>query len=242
MRKDMKIAIHFHIFYEDLYSQVAECIKNIDEPYDLFISYVNEGSFLKKIITDFPNAIVSKVPNKGFDVGPFIDFINHLDLNKYTHIIKLHTKRNVPYYDYQNNFPIYNNLWRELLLNFIRVPANWQRTKRCFYNSKVAMVADGRLILYKGKKNEYRIFQEAVTYAKKLSLHLNKYPLFVAGTMFMSRADIFKSIQNKYTIDDFDVVKSHGTSLAHIFERLLGFCACANGNTIVDFASTDNHL
>ena len=89
-----RIAVVVYVFYSELWMELADCIRRVDVPYDLFITYSDERSVAKAKL-DFPGAIFVQCENKGYDIWPFLKILNILDLKKYTHIIKLHTKRDI---------------------------------------------------------------------------------------------------------------------------------------------------
>ena len=62
-------------------------------PYDLYITLVKENAALVKEIQAFhPATTVWQVENRGFDVGPFIYFLQHINLSDYDLVLKIHTK------------------------------------------------------------------------------------------------------------------------------------------------------
>ena len=65
-----------------------------------------------------------------------------------------------------------------------------------------------------------------------------KSRLFIAGTMFMCRAGVLKPLQQApYGIDDFEPYDPFkpGGSLAHAYERLLGYVVTAQGYKIASW-------
>ena len=91
-----KILVHLHIYYPSLYDELKSYINNITDGFDLYVSMVEEH---KDIIDDlqnnFKNVNIDIVENRGYDVGPFIEVLNKVNLDDYSYIIKLHTKRDI---------------------------------------------------------------------------------------------------------------------------------------------------
>lgn len=93
-----KIAVHLHLFYEELWPEIKLYLKNLEcYNFDLFITYPEKISeeILKDIKGFKSNVYLFNTPNKGFDLGPFIYFLHKINLNSYDIIFKLHTKRNI---------------------------------------------------------------------------------------------------------------------------------------------------
>ncbi len=72
-----EIAVHLHIYYEDLSSEFVELLKNMPFDYDLFISVGNKMTYEKclQVFQNLPflkNLDVKIVPNRGRDIAPLI--------------------------------------------------------------------------------------------------------------------------------------------------------------------------
>ena len=67
---------------------------------------------------------------------------------------------------------------------------------------------------------------------------------FVGGTMFVARAELFKSIQSLdvKTADFPDPKGEHKSQLAHIFERLLGYTVYKNGFILTDGVADEKQM
>ncbi|MDO4184576.1 MAG: rhamnan synthesis F family protein, partial [Rhodospirillales bacterium] len=82
--KKTKILICLHMFYPQAWKLITKYLHNLDcYQYDLLITYTKDN-FDDVIVTQMQNFKVgTKVvayENKGFDVGPFIDCLNNVDL------------------------------------------------------------------------------------------------------------------------------------------------------------------
>ena len=181
------ILVHCHIYYPQLWPELKKCIQNIAGfPIDLWVTMVEEN---KKIISDirqsFPDAHIQIVDNRGYDVGPFVHVLNQVDLNNYSYVVKLHTKRDIDY--------IFHGMtgshWRESLLKPFQSQEVFNAHLAAFEkNPKIGMQADYKLIIFhdihdKEAKNNLKSF-----------LRQKNWPIlrygFVAGTMFIARADL----------------------------------------------------
>lgn len=64
---------------------------------DYIFTFVKENEALESDIkSTFKNVNVEIVKNLGFDLGPFVHVLNEVNLNDYSYVIKLHTKRDIP--------------------------------------------------------------------------------------------------------------------------------------------------
>ena len=115
-----KILIHAHIFYADMWEQVASCISNVHENSDIYVTLVEKNEELQdRVLARFPDAHIVVVENVGFDVAPFAKILDTVELADYSYIVKLHTKRNVKADERILGVELGGSLWREKLLSFI---------------------------------------------------------------------------------------------------------------------------
>ena len=228
------ILVHLHIYYPHLYDEFKQCILNIaPHKFDLFVTMVEEHSEIISDIRDnFPNAKIEVVENRGYDVGPFIYVLNQVNLDDYEYVVKIHTKSDKPQGTKLSNFNLSGDKWRKELLGFI---SNWQKSINLIdKNKKVGMVAGTNIILMDKEDPDMKINKKAKEILSKYGITLNKRFDFVAGTMFLARSCIFKPIQYKFSLSDFELVSKDGYTLAHILERVFGILVSYNGYIISD--------
>jgi lipopolysaccharide biosynthesis protein len=221
-----------------MWEEIKSCLSNISSSYDLYVTIVEEHQDLQKDILRFnPMANIQIIENRGFDIGPFIHVLNQVNLDNYEYVIKLHTKRDFPKYPcILNTFNISRDRWRKYLLSFCSTPENWSETMSLFENdTSVGMIADAHLIFkfkydreHATKKNAYRIIED-------IGLSISK-ETFVMGSMFMAKAKLFKVLQNKFNLPDFDVPNRRDiNTLAHAIERVFGLLVNSQGMQIRDY-------
>lgn len=228
------ILIHLHIYYFYLYPELMDYIKKIkDRKFDLFVTISNQN---QKIIDDiklnFPSAHIDVVENRGYDVGPFIEVINSVNLDNYSFVLKLHTKRNI-----QNNFSILangtsicGNRWRKNLLSFMD---DWDETLDILEKNKNVGMVCGRNVLLNDREDRDEINTENLdNICKKIGFSIPKKYSFVAGTMFIARSEIFKPLQGKFKFEDFEKPQKNPT-LAHYIERIFGILVTSCGYKIL---------
>ena len=210
----MKVAAIVHIFYPELWVELARSLRNFNAcELDIYAT-VPEGappSIADAIRRDFPSATVVTMENRGFDVGPFIEMLAHINIEAYDFVVKLHTKRNR--FGIVNFMPMFGGQWRRRLLSFCR---NRRDVEKCWYifgeNTKVGMIGAGELIVDESDDHSWT---------------------FVGGTMFIARAHLFAELQGRIRLCNFELSnRSQTASLAHEWERHLGRLVYENGMTI----------
>lgn len=219
-----------------MWAELKECIHNIEpHPFKLFVTMVEKHTDIwDDILIDFPNAHVEIVENRGYDIGPFVHIINQVNLDEYSYVVKLHTKRDLEV----GNIGFRGldaSKWRNALLSFIKTSEVFNQYLKSFdENPKIGMQAHHTVIVHHDFFNE-QAQKEIKAYLQKNHFPQKKYA-FVAGTMFIGRASVFKDIQNLHlTFSDFpDPKGEHKTQLAHIIERLFGYFVYKNGFIVRD--------
>ena len=215
------ILIHLHIYHFCFYPELRDYIKKIkDQKFDLFVTMSNQN---QKIIDDiklhFPEAHIDIVENRGYDVGPFLKIMNEVNLDDYSYVLKLHTKGNVtnrcPILS--NKFFIYGSTWRQNLLSFMD---NWNETINVLEKYKNIGMVCGHNVLLNEKEDKIDI-ENLDNVCKKIGFPIPKKYSFVAGTMFIARSNIFKPLQGKFKLEDFEKPRKEPT-LAHYLERVFG--------------------
>ena len=233
----MKTLATVHVFYPEFWPELAECLRRVDSPMDIAVTLPEGSSFAAEVRRDFPNADVAYCENRGFDLWPFFNTLDRIGLDGYTHVLKLHTKRNVhrdPPMVF-NAFDYEGPRWRQALLSFVLGEGAFAKCRALMErNPSVAMVAGRDVILRRSDVKSPAVrktFDEALSYAaERLGIRPER-PEFVAGTMFLAKAEVFRPFLGRFSAPDFDVSVKDDTvvTLAHILERALGFSACAVG-------------
>lgn len=239
-----RIFVHVHVYYPQMWAELKACIENITLPYDLHVTTVEEYPELTAdVLSLCPHARVECVINRGYDVGPFIHAIGQINLDDYDYVIKLHTKRDMPAGALLNGYPVDGPKWRQYMLGFLSSSDAFNKTLNTFeQRKKVGMCAHHILIASKTEGDA-----DAGKYCRNRMLEMGM-PVstfkFVAGTMFMARADLLKPLMSlNIKIEDFPVpVRGEPTTLAHIMERMFGALIYAQGFTIQDGHNSYIHI
>ena len=234
------ILVHCHIFYPELWEELKSCIKNIaPNPFDLFVTMVEEHNDISKDIqNNFPKAHIDIVKNVGYDIFPFVSVLNKINLEDYSYVVKLHTKRPTQKPPYFRNLK--NTEWIKALLSFIS-------SKEDFNQSLVALEENSKI----GMINSYKVIIKTDIYDKKAQEYLqgfikqHKFPRlkyrFVGGTMFIARAEVFTELKNLHLTDaDFPAPNAnHSMQLAHVIERFLGYSVYLHNMVLTDINATE---
>lgn len=233
----MKIAVHLHFYYLDQLPDILRYLHSLDDQkYDLFVTMNKHDEEVEKAIKRLNSKTTFMiVPNMGYDIGPFIEFLHKVDLDGYDYILKIHTKAYVSKnYALLNKKRLDNRLWRRILLEALlkdktRVQDNLKILED---NPNIGMLASKYCVT-----NEKRIYQKLLPQVNDIlkACGFNEVNTihFVAGTMFYVRARLLKPLL-KYTIKDFaqtDEDIKEGT-FAHVAERLFGALVEAQGYVV----------
>lgn len=230
------ILVHVHIYYEFLWPELKACLKNLEDyPHHIIVTLVNENKeLIDDILSSFPNAKIKVVENLGFDLGPFINVINEVNLDDYSYVIKLHTKRDIPTKDSFAWFA--GPRWRNALLKFIKTKEIFKKVLNAFEINPDIGMHGPNISTFNKRCDDHVAYNDTNGFIQSKGLLLMRYK-FVAGTMFMVRAPLLKLLQNlKLTQKDFEIPdNSHeGCQLAHKIERFCGYLVISQGKKIVD--------
>lgn len=235
--KQAKIAVHLHLFYPKMWKEIKEYLKNLNiYNYKLYITFPlsldeNIVSDIKKIK---PDAIFMPLENRGYDIGPFMEFVSKVELDDFDIVIKLHSKRKSP----RERF-MYNNLFRKkdwflYLFNGVVGSFNIHKTiDSLLADNKIGMVSAQNLIVA-DPAHKQRFVEK---YLDELNISklktVTKSYKFVAGTCFAVRSSLLAELKTlNITIDSFPLTKRNGFSLAHALERIICMYIYANGYMI----------
>lgn len=239
----MKIAVIVHLYYTEMWHELAHCLRSFNDiDFDLFITTCSSSEDVRQMVCDeFPCVHYEVVENRGYDIAPFIKVLNQLDLDKYDFIAKLHTKRNCA--EWVNYCYMSEKAWRRCLLNPFSSKKSLARALKYFEKNKnVGMVASALVVVRSG---DYLESEEIRKRAESVISRLNLNPqerVFVAGTMFLVRAECLKVIQNKVSHIDFSILgdteklnKTHISDMSHVYERVFGYLISAQNMSVSDY-------
>lgn len=236
----MPVLIHIHVYYHHLWAELRDGVRRVEElggGYRLVVTMVEPHPEMEAVQSFFPGAEVRVVPNRGYDIAPFLEVLQSVNLDDYSYVVKLHTKRDMPGDVYLKPMP-YNyggSRWREYLLNFCRREHLPRIMQRFALEPDLGMVADYRLIR---RTKEARFVAPLDDLLTRSGLQ-NKGYQYVMGSMFICRACLLAPLKTLgFGTDDFPAAdEAHAENLAHVLERFLGLAVVAQGYRIADVFS-----
>jgi lipopolysaccharide biosynthesis protein len=226
------VAVHAHIFYEDLINEIINKTNNIPVKFDLYLTTDKEQKmkFIKNytdIYSKANNAFIKVVENKGRDILPFLVQMRVV-IDKYKYLCHLHSKK-TPY------VPGLGERWRTYLFN------NLLGTKEIISDVLSDFETDNKLgFIFPENYHqivEHTMFlipktKERMNYLLKILFHRykisDKYVEFPAGDMFWSRT---KAIYQIFKIDlRHNVPREKGSKyILFALERIWLFIVKING-------------
>lgn len=229
--KKISIAVHIHLYYEDLLDEFISYLQNIPYCFDLYVSCRNNVD-IKKIRRELKNIrlvkkiVVKNVENRGRDILPFyVTFGKRL--KKYKYIMHAHSKKSL--YTGREQLD-----WRQNSMNSIC--GSQMLVKKILYlfeTENIGLVYPENYdnvpsIAYSWLMNE----SCGRDLLSRMGIPLPKGPfLFPAGSFFWARTDAIKPIFNlNLSRKDFpDEAKQNDGTIAHALERVIGITARHSG-------------
>ena len=232
-----KLAVHLHIYYQNQMKELLQYMQNLDGvDYDLYITVAQENAdLLNKITAVYPQAKIWQVENRGYDIGPFIDFLHHIDLDDYEYILKLHTKgKKSKNYTWLNGHRLDNALWGRvlwdsMLKNKERLTKNLNMMDR---RPKIGMLGS-KYCFTSAKQNYEKLLPQINIEMWRINQKSVAEVAFIAGSMFLAKAKLLQPLK-AYKQEDFEPTNGEikeGT-LAHIVERVMGALIIEQGYKI----------
>jgi hypothetical protein len=189
------VTIIIHLFNTDLFNEFCNYIDNVKKIFanvNLIFTININNDFSLQIINKYPTAIIIKIENKGVDVLPFIQCINHIKQNNIptNFILKIHTK--------ENDNTLQN--WRHSLINPITNIGNLIVLQHYFKTIKnIGYVGAQKCTLPKNYDLDFNINIIGLNDICEKFPHLqNNWTDFNAGNMFWINYEVIQ----KYLTDD----------------------------------------
>lgn len=227
-----KVCVILHLYYVDLWAYFLPHLKRIDADIDLYVTITDGHSGLftdihDAVMSEFPQAYVYSLPNRGMDVAPFLYVMNEIFLSEKTYdvMIKLHSKKSLAH-----SFEL-GERWRNQLTDALLGSLPKIQSGYLYCNgSETTMVGSSAWIQsQKVTGFEQQFFYDEITFSD--------YE-FVAGTMFMASFNlimdwfVLNSIYDRFYKEFADGYIGDG-SIAHQLERVLGCLVKVKGGKIL---------
>jgi lipopolysaccharide biosynthesis protein/ubiquinone/menaquinone biosynthesis C-methylase UbiE len=218
------IAIHLHLYYEDMLEQCIQHLANIPTEFDLFVSVSKDNKTdvsLDRLRSSLPllrNIIVQKTPNRGRDIAPFIIEFGQSML-KYDFIAHMHTKKSL-------HNPHLSDWFTEIMGALFRSPGDiYQILQLLAGDAKFVYPAPSLRILTDryGWGDNFSLARDVAAKFLKQRITQQSFVEFPQGTMFWAKStalDDFLRLPFRYSDFPVEPIPADGT-LAHALERLL---------------------
>ncbi|MEQ9692872.1 glycoside hydrolase family 99-like domain-containing protein [Shimia sp. SDUM112013] len=231
-RDTARFAIVMHLYYPDLWPEFAETLERLEFDYDLYVTLTYRGEetdeLAKEISSDYPNAVVAMMPNRGRDILPFMNLLNAGAFDDYDAVCKIHTKKS-PHRDD-------GDIWRRHLIEGILPKENLEQMLEAFVDDRKAAfwVADGQH--FTGEKWWGSNLELTQSLLRRLEIEIDGSHLsFPAGSIYWIKPTILKLLKAMHLHEgEFDVeyAQVDGT-VAHALERVMGFLAIEAGQDVL---------
>lgn len=239
MFENVRIAVCVHLYYVEMFEEICNKLKNFGEiSYDLFFTMPRENkAFLPVLKKVYPKAKIIPTDNIGFDIYPFLCFLNEIELSDYDVIFKIHSKKDIPI-DYSlNGVNLSGDLWRKYLLNsIVGSPARIQFILRIIERQKhVGMMGSEALYIQGGEKVAQDIALDRIfSVMQELKVPVRNIE-FIAGAMFAIRPNLLIPLKKrKFNKEEFPpYFPRDWNSLPYCLERVFGCLVSAQGSCIV---------
>jgi hypothetical protein len=222
-----KYAIILHLYYIDMWEYFKEKISLLNlEDFDIYVTVPvsNKSEARKIILSDYENAIVLGVPNRGRDVLPFLEVCKAISSIKYAAVLKIHSKKSTHREDGKD--------WLDGIVDSL-IPTKKREQKRLFElfdNPQTAVVGPAEqyvylAVNYEANKKHIRgivLDLHGKDTVKLIDKKRFDYGFF-AGTMFWFNPDFIKGlIRKSYDCENFEFEDgSIDSTFAHSLERIL---------------------
>jgi hypothetical protein len=214
-----KVLVIAHVYYPEIWPELAERIKRIPVPYDVVATLVEGDTpgLVDEIVTDFPGAIIETQPNRGRDIWPLVHVAELGLIGDYDAVLKVHTKRSPHRLD--------GDAWRERLLDGLcpspeGIGLILELLRR---DPKVGMVAPAGAVLGREFWGANAALIDAL--AARTGVPVDPASVwFPGGSMFWTRPGPLNRLRNAgLTIEDFEHESVFlDRTTAHAVERFLG--------------------
>jgi hypothetical protein len=232
-RSSAQIAVVCHVYYLDLWQELAEQIAHISAPFDLYVTISDQAGateLAEQIAKRFAGADVRILLNQGRDILPFVSVLNAHALDGYYLVCKIHTKKSPHRFD--------GSYWRrKLVFGVLGSAENIKDILRGFNaDPQLGMVvANGEI--YEGDKGWLGNRSRCEELATTLGLALSDYPSrFACGSIFWCRGNALKPLKElSLTAASFEPeTGSVDGTLAHAIERLFSIFAMSEGYRVME--------
>ena len=225
-----RILVVLHLFYMESWERIKHYLDNLQEyNYDLIITCTNgfyDDKTLNEISKYKNNTQFYFYDNIGFDIGPFVDVLNKINLDEYDVVYKIHSKGIHRRYIHIYHQIFKNDDWfKNLFDGILGLFSVHETIDKILNNNSVAFVAAQNLIIQDPKHKQKFV----ADIAKQINISIEDNYYFVAGSCWATSSENLKALKAlNLTIKDFSTSERNTFSFAHAMERISNIIMCAN--------------
>jgi lipopolysaccharide biosynthesis protein len=237
---DRGAAVVLHLHYRELWAEFEAVLERLGEPFELIVTLNERDPALEaRIRSKFTRSRILLYPNKGRDVGPFIQLLHDGHLDEFSFVCKLHSKRSGE----KGARAVLGAVWRWTLLRELVGSAAVVRRiiDRFEGDPTIGMIGPRRFRLPNDHMREAAAWGRNAEAIRSLAARLGLRPDTVrldyfAGTMFWVRREVLLELKALgLSLDDFGEESGAADGeLEHALERLFGIVVYAAGLQIAD--------
>lgn len=245
------VLVHLHCFYVNQINDYLHRLAKLRDLADFYLvatiaeSISNPGEVTQQIRRTFPDAQIIKVQNLGYDIGPFVEALRSVDLDRYDYVLKLHTKgRGKEFVATLKGLQVNDDVWVQMLTDaLIGSREKFAKALGALAANDVGMVAAKPCIITDNVIRRQYYVNRVNDELKELGLPSVSSVSFVSGTMYMARASLLKRLTH-YKLGDFGKPFSglYDYTLAHVLERLSGAIIKSQGYRLVGLKTSTHRI
>jgi lipopolysaccharide biosynthesis protein len=216
-----RVLIVIHAYWYDEFKYILKKIHSLKSSVEILITLPDSPDIERINLllnsSDFKHVLnVYKCSNEGRDIGPFVQALKKVDLNKFDNIIKIHTKRS-------------QRIWFKSLANsLIRSDIRINKLTKKISKSEVGILVHPvfRYPGYLYKRDLMTLYQLPCDVEKINNLKWS----FPAGSMFAIKPMLLAKLLEDWGNLEFENEDFYSQySLAHKLERRIGYDSCKYG-------------
>lgn len=223
---------HIHIYYKEQVNYFVRIISMLND-FDckIFVTHIDLDGENINMIKDAckSNKIkIIKVNNLGFDVYPFIQILNQVELDDYDYVLKLHSKCYRTRVIKHIKTKYYGYGWRDMLiLPLVKNKKVFSTNlNKLFSDTNIGMLCSKKLIMDLGTELQ-EIKEDEYKFLKDFNLPFMKSWNYCSGTIFLIKPEYLKQIKNMNISEKFFENEIKETDLcinpAATIERIFGY-------------------
>ena len=241
LNANARVLVVCHLFYFSALPEIREYLDNLAPYHPKFIfTYARDfcsPSELESLRADYDNVELRPYDNLGYDLAPFLDVLENVNLEDYDVVVKLHSKST------ERERLVYGlrfgrREWFVRLFDGVVGPFTVHQMIDTLLNDRqVGLVAESKCLSFVDPPYIRRMICDRLS-KRGLPLPVDNYH-FVGGTCFAARAQALQALKDLHIVShDFENVRYGVFSLAHALEREMCSLVMAQG---LELRGIDTH-